>query len=187
MKKPKLKKVAHILEIGDIGQPNIIEAFRRKIVFDPQNVTIELGKLQNFSRDQIMQEIAEYPDLLDIFLMEPHSNHLQIDSRQVALIIEIANRTIQKYNLAQKATELYHWEHTYSIKINVKKNLFVIHAVTFRIFTVLTIKSSILRHITIDFQPIRLYVLRFGSVRHSFPLVTGGMIFYVLSDGFRSH
>lgn len=112
MKKPKLKKVAQILEIGDIGQPNIIEAFRRKIVFDPQNVTIELGKLQNFSRDQIMQEIAEYPDLLDIFLMEPHSNHLQIDSRQVALIIEIANRTIQKYKLAQTATELYHWEHT---------------------------------------------------------------------------
>lgn len=112
MKTPKIKKVAHILEVGDIGQPHVIDAFRRKMIFDPQTVITELGKLQNFSRDQIMQEITEYPDLLDIFLMEPQCNHLQIDSRQVALIIEIANRTIQKYNLAKTATELYHWEHT---------------------------------------------------------------------------
>lgn len=109
-KKMKIKNVVQILEKGLLGQPDLVPAFRRKTVLDNQSVLTEMISMVDLSSNDLIKEALTYPDIRETFLLQLNANHVQIDSRQAALIAEIFTRVIRKHLLEETKKAVFHHE-----------------------------------------------------------------------------
>lgn len=89
-------KVFRIIE-GSLGEPQT-EIVRAKGVVDLGHTIGQTIRLADMSLDDILDQLSTNADFLNMINFSD-TKHIEVDSKYMALVLEVANRAVRQYKL----------------------------------------------------------------------------------------